>query len=506
MIDIIDRQLDRITMYRLVLYYLIGLLGAAVILSAANLLPYNPAALLYETGILIGICWVINVIFAWTFQAQTNVESVYITALILALIISPPETILDVGFLVWAAIWAMASKYIVAINKKHLFNPAAFAVALTAISIGQNASWWVGTKWMLPLVLVGGVLLVRKLRRFHLVLSFLLTTVLSTLVMSLYYQVDGGLTMRTSLLYSPLLFFAFVILTEPLTMPHTKKLQVYYGALVGFLFTPLLHLGSLYLTPELAILGGNIFSYLVSPKAKLILRLQEKVKIAPDIYDFIFVPTQKLAFAPGQYMEWTLGHKHPDSRGNRRYFTLASSPTENTLRIGVKFYPDSSSYKRSMLSINNDSEIVAAQLAGDFVLPKNPTQKCVFIAGGIGITPFRSMIKYLLDTHQRRPIVLFYTSKSIEDIVYKEIFDEARVQLGIKTIYSVTNQQNLPASWNGYVGRITPQIIRKEVPDYADCTFYLSGPNAMVNSFRELLHEMNVPSDQIKMDFFAGFA
>ena len=119
------------------------------------------------------------------------------------------------------------------------------------------------------------------------------------------------------------------------------------------------------------------------------LRLKEKVQLAPDIYDFIFVPTRKFAFAPGQYMEWTLGHDEPDSRGNRRYFTLASSPTENTLRLGVKFYQQSSSFKSALLAMDQQSEIVAAQVAGDFVLPDDPRQKCVFIAGGIGITPFR---------------------------------------------------------------------------------------------------------------------
>ena len=119
--------------------------------------------------------------------------------------------------------------------------------------------------------------------------------------------------------------------------------------MVGILASPQVHFGSIYLTPEQAILIGNVFSFLVSPKGRLVLKLKEKIKIAPDIYDFIFTPSQKLSFAPGQYMEWTLGHDNPDSRGNRRYFTLASAPTESTLRLGVKFYPQSSSYKQSML-------------------------------------------------------------------------------------------------------------------------------------------------------------
>jgi ferredoxin-NADP reductase len=308
------------------------------------------------------------------------------------------------------------------------------------------------------------------------------------------------------LLDSPWLFFAFVILTEPLTTPPTHMLRIAYGALVGFLFAPQFHIGSVYITPEQAVLIGNILSYLVSPKAKLVLRLKEKIQLGPDLYDFIFVPQRRLAYAPGQYMEWTLGHNDPDSRGNRRYFTLASSPTETHLRLGIKFYPNSSSYKRSMLSMNGDSKIVAAQLAGDFTLPRNPHQKCVFIAGGIGITPFRSMIKYVLDTNQRRPIVLFYANRLVSEIVYKDVFDKAQTKLGIRTIYTLTDKRRVPATWNGPVGHIDARMIRREVPDFRKCLFYLSGPNAMVISFEDTLVKMGVRKAQIKKDFFPGFA
>ena len=93
----------------------------------------------------------------------TNVESTYISALILALIITPLQSYNDLWFLGWAAVLAMASKYILGIKGKHLFNPVAFAVALTYFTINQSASWWVGNATMLPFVLVGGLLVVRKI-------------------------------------------------------------------------------------------------------------------------------------------------------------------------------------------------------------------------------------------------------------------------------------------------------------------------------------------------------
>jgi len=357
---------------------------------------------------------------------------------------------------------------------------------------------------MLPFVLFGGLLLVRKIRRFGLFFAFLAASMVTILAFAVVQHDNLLTTLQLTFLNSPLLFFGFVILTEPLTTPPTRRLQMVYGAIVGVFFAPQLHIGSFYFTPELAILIGNVFSYLVSPKAKLVLKLKEKVQIAPDIFDFVFEPVRKFAFAPGQYMEWTLGHEYPDSRGNRRYFTLASSPNESNLRLGVKFYDQSSSYKRSMLAMEKDSEIVAGQLAGDFVLPRGINQKCVFIAGGIGVTPFRSMIQHLLDINQRRNITLFYINRLENEIVYKDVLVKARQKLGIKTIYTLTDTSQISPNWKGKVGYMDKQMLRENVPDYKKCVFYISGPNAMVTSVCEMLIDAGVSRDHIKTDFFPG--
>ncbi|TGV95790.1 FAD-dependent oxidoreductase, partial [Mesorhizobium sp. M2E.F.Ca.ET.154.01.1.1] len=115
---------------------------------------------------------------------------------------------------------------------------------------------------------------------------------------------------------------------------------------------------------------------------------------------------RKLAFQAGQYLEWTLGLDRSDNRGNRRYFTVASSPTEQSVRLGVKFYPKSSAFKQALGTMRPGGTIHAAQLAGDFTLPSDPKIKIAFLAGGIGITPFRSMLQYLIDRNESRPIVV----------------------------------------------------------------------------------------------------
>jgi ferredoxin-NADP reductase/Na+-transporting NADH:ubiquinone oxidoreductase subunit NqrB len=533
----IDTFLDRTTMYRLVLYVLSGLLIIAFVLTFFGLLPYSPIALAFSVTLILVVCWLVNLIFARVFKAHTNVESVYITGLILALIISPPLSGLTafLSLAIWASVLAIASKYLLALRKKHIFNPVAFGVAVTAFALGGSASWWVATGYLLPFVLIGGVLIVRKLRRADLVWSFLIAAAVSIVAT----KIPGGTIIETAntfsgsiaatganlldlarrvILDTPFFFFAFIMLTEPLTTPPRRRERIAYGALVGLLFAPQLHIGSLYSTPELALLVGNIFSYLVSPKEKLLLTLRTKLKanVVGDVHDFVFSVSPQVAkrftFRPGQYLEWTLAQKKPDNRGNRRYFTIASSPSElqvqHEIRMGVKFYPKASTFKQQLEQLEIGDQLIAGQLAGDFTMPKDITRKLVFLAGGIGITPFRSMIKEMLDRGERRPITLIYSARTAADLAYKDIFDQAVEQLGIKVIYvtgdALSDSSSRTARWVR-AALVDVEMLTKEVPDYLDQIFYVSGPHVMVSAFEGILKTVGVHSDHIKTDFFPGF-
>ena len=512
MLNFIDNFLNRTTMYRLVLYVLVFFFGASVILSFFNLLPYTPMDILTSMFIILLISWFFNHLFSYVYKAPTNVESVYITAFILFFLITPVQTgqggmysqFLPLAF--WASVWAVASKYIFAISKKHIWNPVAIALVLTAFVINQSASWWIGTASMLPFVLIGGLLIVRKIRRLDLVLSFLISALVTISVLTFLKGSDVPNALIRTLKDSAIFFFAFIMLTEPLTAPYNKWLRIAYGILVGFLFAPPLHIGSIYSTPELALVVGNIFSYLVNPKEKLILKLKNRVKIATDTFDFIFENNKKFAFQPGQYMEWTLRHRSPDHRGNRRYFTIASSPTESDIHLGIKFYPEPSSFKNRLLALPAGGEIIASGRAGDFLLPKKDPRGLVFIAGGIGITPFRSMIQYLLDHKEKVPITILYSNRTLADIAYKDVLDRAQRELGIKTIYNVTNSNEVILGDSIKIGPIDAQEIRQEIPDFMNKIFYISGPHAMVNAFETTLKSMGVRSRNIKIDFFPGFA
>jgi ferredoxin-NADP reductase len=223
---------------------------------------------------------------------------------------------------------------------------------------------------------------------------------------------------------------------------------------------------------------------------------------AVDSYDFIFRSPRTLAFQAGQYLEWTLGLDRADSRGNRRYFTVASAPTEQSVRLGVKFYPQSSAFKQALGKMKPGSTIHASQLAGDFTLPANPETKIAFLAGGIGITPFRSMLQYLIDSHERRPIVVLYGAETQQDIAYRDVLGSAKRELGIRTVFAVARG----AERGQYPGYIDARLVRLAVPDYLERTFYISGPQAMVKALRQKLLAMGVRRSKIKVDYFPGFA
>lgn len=483
-------------MYRLVLYFLIILAGTGLIYSFFGTLPFDPISYIFSFSFILTVSLITNYVFSKVFKAPTNVESVYISGLILGLIITPPEEMTQIIFVAWAAVLAMALKFTFAINRKHLFNPVAISVMLTYFFLQNSASWWMGTLSMMPLVTIGGFLIVKKLRRWDLVLSFFAFTIATTAAYALTEGRDPIDLIWRSISHTPLFFFAGIMLTEPLTTPPTKLLRMVYGGLIGILFSPQFNFAGFYTTPEMALVFGNVFSYIVSPKYKLMLSLKEKLKLTPDTYDFVFSLPAPIKFTPGQYMEFTFDHPAPDSRGNRRYLSLASSPTEPEIRLGVKFGEPPSSFKKNLLNLTADQKIVASQLIGDFTLPKDKNKKLVLMAGGIGITPYRSILKYLIDNGERRDIVVLYSAGGEDHFVYRDVLAEAEEKLGIRTIFINTKTH----------GHLNIERLAKEIPDYMDRTFYISGSHGVVSAFEGLVKSLKVPGGQIVTDYFPGFA
>ncbi|MBI4201727.1 MAG: FAD-dependent oxidoreductase [Chloroflexi bacterium] len=504
----LDSYLDRLTMHRVTLFALLGLILWALGLSLLNVLHYSALDIAGAAILAAAVGLSVNAVLARVLRATTNPQSTLITALLLALIVP-----IGLGghwvFLAAASVAAVASKYMVTVDKQHLFNPAAVAlVALALLFPDMAATWWVGTAAMLPGVVLFGAVVMLKTRRTGVVLTFL---AVSLCISAAAEILDTGSVAsapgvwRLSLVQAALLFFALFMMTDPITIPSPRLTRNLYVGFLALLYTtPELRFLPLGFTPEQALCLGNVVSFLVRPKYRLSLPLKGKYRAGEDTWVFAFGrPQQRFAFAPGQFMEWTVPHAHPDGRGQRRYFTITSSPTEGDVSIAMRVPWGASSFKRALAALPEGSPVTATRLAGDFVLPKDLTRPLVFIGGGVGVAPFRSMAQHIVDKGIRCDIVLLYSCRKVEDVLFADTFAKAGC-LGLRSVYLLTDREAAPAGWKGRAGRVTAEVIKEEAPDFKDRLFFLSGSQAMVQNMERVVRSLGVPRSRVRRDYFDG--
>lgn len=478
----IDRVNDRFTSYRLMLYFLLALVVWAVIGSFFNFVPYNWHEILAAAVWLLVVCWVVNELLARLLNIPANKESNLITALILTLILQPPLDAHGVAVLGAAGAVAMASKYVIVWRKSHVFNPAAAGAFIAGWAFHYDPAWWVGTKFMTPIVVIGGILILRKMKRFTMVGLFLLIYILY-LIFGSGIGTDGHF-LWLAIISTQVLFFAVVMLTEPATSPTSARQYLTYAGLVGILYSVV----KLHISPEAALLIGNMFTFAAQPNRRYELSFVKRAPEADGIYSYLFAKPPGLNFAAGQYMEWTIAQHKSDSRGNRRYFTISSAPEEDFMMFTLKQPPKASAFKQSLAHLKPGDKILAAHLAGSFTLPPDPAQKLAFLAGGVGITPFRSMVKNIADSNQPRDAALIYSATTQAEIAFKDLFKQA----GIKTHYIVGQ----PLDSRG---------IKELLPDYKHRLFYVSGPYGFVQAMEQALLKLDVARSKIIVDFFPGY-
>lgn len=226
----------------------------------------------------------------------------------------------------------------------------------------------------------------------------------------------------------------------------------------------------------------------------------DHVKIeAPNISSFYFRPPKKIDYTAGQFIEMTLPHYHPDERGIRHWFTLSSSPTKPLISITTKFAGEgSSSFKQALFALEPGAEVEISDPMGDFVLPKDPQRSLVFVAGGIGITPFRSIFEWLVDSGEKRVIKFIYGVRSTEEIVFEELAKAA----GAPPMVVVSEPT---AGWKGRTGRLSAELILELAKPGSDTLVYVSGPEPMVEALEADLKKVGLAQNQLVLDFFPNY-
>jgi ferredoxin-NADP reductase len=223
------------------------------------------------------------------------------------------------------------------------------------------------------------------------------------------------------------------------------------------------------------------------------LTLLEKRVEAPGVESFIFKSEEPLRWQPGQYLHYVLHHRPTDDRGSDRWFTVASAPFEEHPMITTRLASEKgSTFKQALASLAVGEQIEVSAVEGDFTVT-DPSQKYVFIAGGIGITPFHSILKQADRDMVHLDVQLLYTNRD-EHVPFKTELDSFASRNANLKIQYITAPQ-----------RIDEQLVRQMVPDLHAPIFYISGPEPMVKSLAATLEAMGVAPDHIKLDDFPGY-
>jgi len=498
----LDSMLGRVTMYRLMVYSLALLVVLALIFGVTGALAFAPTAMLASLAVLLIVTYLTNRLFAGMFRVTPHSESSIITALLLFFILQPttdPTTLLQIAL---AALFASASKYLLAFRGRHIFNPAAIGAVWLGIFHFFLALWWVGNPILVGFTAVLALVVLYRTRRTELGTVFV---VLAAIIMLSRNLMDGS-TFTEALKYvftqTPLVFFAGFMLSEPLTLPPLRWQQLSVAALVAVLFAIPITTGTFQFGPESALIVGNAAAFLFGQRSGIELMMIGKRSLTPSSMEFAFRPTHPLRYRAGQYVELTLPHRGMDSRGARRSFSIVSAPREaDVVKIGIKTAAEKgSSFKKALKAMDVGDTVHATGVAGDFQLPKNPEKPLLLVAGGIGVTPFVSQLAEL-DRNHTRDIVVVYLSSDPAEAAYLKSLERSR---GRVIVVSKTDVPDLPGSFeNVIVPSLGQEELRAIVPDISRRDVYVSGPPGLVNSVSASARALK--AKRLTKDYFSGY-
>jgi ferredoxin-NADP reductase len=212
-----------------------------------------------------------------------------------------------------------------------------------------------------------------------------------------------------------------------------------------------------------------------------------------DVRTFAFEVPEGFGWTPGQYMHYVLPHLEADNRGTERWFTIASAPSEGEIHITTRINAErSSSFKTALLGLQPGDEVEADGPEGSFVL-QDPSRNYIFIAGGIGITPFRSILVESATNGQKLNVRLLYPNRT-EEIAFRSELDKlAADNPGLKIEYIVQPE------------RLTPEHIKEVIDSCDNPLIYVSGPEPMVKALVPQIQDMLMPGAEVKSDDFPGY-
>lgn len=248
-------------------------------------------------------------------------------------------------------------------------------------------------------------------------------------------------------------------------------------------------------------------------------RLVRSRPLTRNITTFWFEPEQRLDLIAGQFIELSLPHDTADQRGQRRWFTVSSSPDDKLIAITTRLTGGrGSSFKRALeasgLATDNSAahsqtptaaplEVLISDPLGDFVLPRSTDIPLIFVAGGIGITPFMSMLAWLAHhPEEKRQIQLIHAVRTTSETT-EHFFRDSTSWDVPEAITTVVEQA--ADGWDGPTGTLSADRITELAPATTETMYYISGPEPMVRSLQAGLTAKGIDASQLVTDAFLGY-
>ncbi|KRB39043.1 FAD-dependent oxidoreductase [Microbacterium sp. Root180] len=506
--------LGRVSMYRVVYLALAALAVISLVLSFFDLVGPDPLELVVTLAVLAAVCVGVDAAAQRILRLPWRIESSLITAHILLFVLRPTLDLTALAGIALAGAAASLSKYVLAWRGRHIFNPAAVgATVLTLLALvwpalGSSA-WWVGTPALAAPVILLGLAVLWRTEKIRVVAVFLVVAVaVAVLRTSAQYNLAGleidAMTVFWQVLWSsPFLFLGAFMLSEPLTLPPRRWQQFLVAGIVGVLAGWPIPIGDISLGQERALLIGNLVAFAFAVRTAVRLTLSARAVKTPTVQELTFHVQDRLSFVPGQYLELEVPHAHPDARGTRREFSIASAPEDlPLLRVAFKeggAAKPQSSYKKALAQVGEGERLAITGVWGDFVLPKRDGAPILMVAAGIGVTPFISQLRHLRAAGEGRDIVLVYVASDAAELAYRSDLEASGVPV---VVFTRDEPADLPSTWLWARGvRLDADGLLRVVPDIAARHAYISGPAGLIADLAPALEHAR----SITTDAFSGY-
>ena len=234
-------------------------------------------------------------------------------------------------------------------------------------------------------------------------------------------------------------------------------------------------------------------------------RLQRTEEIAAGTMAFHFEKPEGFTFKAGQFGDFTLiNPTETDAEGNIRGFSLASAPYEGDLMFATRMRD--TAFKRVLKTMETGTEVSLDAPYGSFTLHNNAKTPAVFLTGGIGVTPVRSIVLQAAHDNLSHKIFLFYSNRRPEDAAFlDELMEAQQKNPNYRFVGTMTEMEKSELKWDGETGYINKTMLEKHIGDLTLPIYYVAGPASMVAAMRKTLNEAGVDDDNIRTEEFSGY-